>query len=174
MEFYARKTGIIYKNTPRHIILIDDEDYTRVRKHKWHVTDQGYAATNIEKHKVKLHRFVMNAAQEEEVDHWNNKRLDCRKSNLRIVTRAQNQANRSHAGGSSKYKGVYFEKRMSKRPWVASLMVQGVKYSCGYHETEEEAARAYDARALILSGAFARLNVHVFPELSILPAPEEI
>ncbi|MBQ2348402.1 MAG: HNH endonuclease, partial [Clostridia bacterium] len=40
-----------------------------------------------------LHRFLMNPTSREEVDHINHNTLDNRKSNLRIVTTAQNQMN---------------------------------------------------------------------------------
>jgi hypothetical protein len=41
-----------------------------------------------------LHRLVLNAAPQEQVDHWDGNCLDCRKSNLRIVMPSENSLNR--------------------------------------------------------------------------------
>ena len=48
------------------------------------------------------------------------------------------------ASSSSKYRGVYRNKGKSK-PWKAEIRIDGKMKYLGYHATEEEAARAYDA-----------------------------
>jgi AP2 domain len=62
-------------------------------------------------------------------------------------------------GSRSKYKGVRYDKRRKK--WIAEIYHKGKRYYLGSFDNEIEAARAYDARARILFGPYARLN---FPE----------
>ena len=57
----------------------------------------------------------------------------------------------------SMYTGVHYDKR-GKKKWKAIINYQKKVYSLGYHDTEEEAARAYDKKALELYGKSARLN----------------
>ena len=41
-----------------------------------------------------LHRLVMDAPPDLEIDHWDGNGLDCRKHNLRVVTSSENSLNR--------------------------------------------------------------------------------
>lgn len=64
---------------------------------------------------------------------------------------------------TSKYKGVCrpteTPKSSKSRPWLANVCKNGVKYRLGSFATEEEAARAYDEKALELFGAeYVTLN----------------
>jgi hypothetical protein len=56
---------------------------------------------------------------------------------------------------SSRYIGVSKHKKI----WQADISKDGVKYNLGRHEIEEDAARAYNSKALELYGEFANLNV---------------
>jgi hypothetical protein len=100
------------------------------------------------------------------VDHINGDKLDNRRSNLRLATRTENEANklkrRTHAGKatSSRYKGVTKnnDKKRSK-PWRAHITNKddGLTY-LGSFATEVEAAKAYNKAALEMFGEFAKLN----------------
>ncbi len=94
------------------------------------------------------------------VDHIDgNKANNCR-FNLRNCTRQENQRNRGKAtGASSRFKGVYFDKKVRK--WCAAITLGRRNVWLGYYTDEMEAARAYDRKAVELFGEFARLN---FPE----------
>jgi len=145
--------------TQEKVALIDDEDYELVSQYKWHVSRRGkhklYASTGIKagskKTKVDMHRLIINAPKGQQVDHKNGNGLDNRKENLRVCTRSQNQRNRvaNRTRGTSKYKGVSFDKKSNS--WRA-------KISIGSFPSEEEAARAYDEVAGELFGEFAKLN----------------
>lgn len=76
---------------------------------------------------------------------------------VRPATASQNVINRGPLRG--RFKGI---DRISKSPkWQARISVNGRRQTIGYYDTQEEAARAYDAAALRLHGEFARLN---FPQ----------
>lgn len=92
------------------------------------------------------------------IDHINGDSLDNRLENLRLASNAQNQQNsRKKQTGSSKYKGVYFGKWCSA--WRARIKY-GKKYeSLGYFNTQEDAALAYNRKAIELFGEHANINM---------------
>ena len=90
------------------------------------------------------------------IDHINGVRDDNRLSNLRLATMRQNSQNARPKGKSSAYKGVSYDTRTGK--WVSTIRVEGRHTFLGYHASEIDAARAYDAAASRYFGAFARLN----------------
>ena len=84
-----------------------------------------------------------------EVDHRDQHRLfgykivDNRRSNLRNVSRSQNNANqRKRAGCTSRYKGVCWFKRDEK--WRAQIRVNRRGIHLGLFVNETEAAEAYN------------------------------
>lgn len=79
-------------------------------------------------------------------------------SNCRWVTQQQNRLNRgSVSGSSSKYKGVFWDKKAKK--WRVVISKDGVKHRLGWFNDEDEAARVYDRAAQELFGEFAYLNI---------------
>lgn len=107
------------------------------------------------KQSIFLHRFIMDAPAGMDVDHINHDPLDNRRSNLRVVTRAQNLQNlvRGRKGSTSRYVGVDFQAEYAggSRPWRARVMVSGREIFLGQFATEEEAAEVVaDARRRLL------------------------
>lgn len=93
-----------------------------------------------------------------DIDHWNHDALDNRKSNLRPCTETQNNGN-MRGYSVTGFKGVsYLPNSSKKKPWRAGIKYHGHGVHLGLYATPEEAARAYDAKALELFGAFAHLN----------------
>ena len=70
----------------------------------------------------------------EMLDHINRNKNDNRISNLRIVTKSQNQQNRDD-------KGYCWVK--SRNKWYARIMVNGKRKHLGYYEKEKDAQQAY-------------------------------
>jgi hypothetical protein len=118
---------------------------------------------------MKMHRLVLSRVlgrplqKNEQADHINQNGLDNRRQNLRIATPSQNHANKAKGRGdfSSLYKGVYIRKDRLHLGWyacVGSNKSKTPKIYLGRYETEEEAARAYDRKAIEIYGEFASLN----------------
>ena len=92
------------------------------------------------------------------VDHINHNPYDNRVVNLRWCTYQQNSMNKSKQNHTtSKYKGVYYCK--SSKKWKAQIRHNRTVMSLGYYNTESEAGRAYNYKAIELFGEFACLNV---------------
>jgi len=143
--------------------IVDDEDYEYLNQYKWHArvaTKKVYAVRRMPKIrtlKMIMHREIIQAPDGLFVDHINGNGLDNRKSNLRLCTRSQNNANSEKiAGTSSKYKGVSWINHHGK--WFASIRVHGKAYNLGGYSNEMLAALAYNEAALKYFGEFAKIN----------------
>jgi hypothetical protein len=153
--------------TQGYVAIVDDNLSGEFLNHKWSasvsIRSDGSKSVYAKRHPggkaIYLHRLIMNAKNGEHVDHVNGNGLDCRKENMRICTNTENQYNkRPQSGGTSKYKGVYWEKSRSK--WHASIMLNKKRFPLGRFTSEIDAARAYDAAALKYFGEFARINTY--------------
>jgi hypothetical protein len=146
-------------------VLLDRSDLERVSELKWSLTwnaKHGFTpipyvqATDYrggKGKKVYLHRLVMDAKPGQVIDHIDGNTLDNRRRNLRVATRSQNAQNR-RAVGRSGYLGV----EVHEGGFVARTQHKGVRHYIGLFKTAEDAARAYDKKALELHGDGARLN----------------
>lgn len=133
--------------------LVDTEDYERVMEYNWSLS-RGYARNNVV---GMMHRFIMNPPDDLYIDHVFHNKLDNRKGQLRVCTTQQNGFNSKARGGTSTYKGVYWDKRRDK--WVARIIHNQKGRFLGFFTTEEEAALAYDRAAKEIQGEFAHLNI---------------
>lgn len=143
------------------VALVDDEDYERISRWKWHYTPNGYAAHTIWSPEKKvnrgMHREVMQTPPGLETDHINGNKLDNRRENLRICTSSQNKANSGLSKmNTSGYKGVRW--RESRQKWEVDIRKDGRKVFLGRFDDIIEAAKAYDLAAKAHYGEFAKLN----------------
>lgn len=156
--------------TKGYAALVDDEDYEWPSQIRWYVTISYHEGTDKvrtvyalrgenrrlgerRQTPVAMHRLIMGAPRNREVDHIDGNGLNNQRSNLRLATRAQNSRNRKpNRSNLSGYKGVV----PREGRWEATI-----NFTIGKYDTAEEAARAYDAKARELFGEFAYLN---FPE----------
>lgn len=141
--------------------IVDDEDYELLCKHKWYY-DLGYAKRNIvvggKRNLLRMHREILNAPDGLSIDHINGDGLDNRRENLRACTTSENQRNRGEQrNGTSGFKGVSWRKK--DKGWRAQLWHLGKAIWLGCYKTKEEAALAYNKKAIELHGDFAKLNV---------------
>jgi hypothetical protein len=95
------------------------------------------------------------------IDHKNGNGLDNRKENLRMASTAENarNLNKKSSNNTSGYRGVSFSKRHKNKPWMGRIKFNGKLIHLGYFFTAEEAAKAFDKKAVELFGEFCgRLN----------------
>lgn len=140
-------------------ILVSDEDYFFLNKKRWYISDTGYAFNNDLK---TMHRLLLSCEDDKMViNHKNGNRIDNRRDNLEIVSASVNAHNRTvkMSNTSSEYVGVTFHKQTQK--WVAQLKKNHRKYYIGVYDNENDAAKAYNQKAIELYGNDANLNVIV-------------
>jgi hypothetical protein len=144
---------------PFEMALIDSTDIALVLdgQGRWRRSKSGYAWRWSGTTFVFLHRHLLGLSYRDgkSVDHANGDGLDNRRSNIRLATSSQNNANRRSRLSVDHRRGVSL--RPSGR-WQAQIRVDGAQRFLGNYGTEEEAARAYDAAALEVHGEFARVN----------------
>ncbi len=142
------------------VTLVDEEDYEYLCQYRWQLQPnrrgKPYVGGWIEGGAVKMHREILSAEKGMQVDHINGDGLDNRRTNLRLVTQAQNCMNRSiGSNNTSGYKGVYAARRGK---WSVKVQSGGVLRSYGEFVSKHDAARRYNEVAVSVFGEFAKLN----------------
>ncbi len=146
------------------VALVDDEDFEELSRYKWAANNTDgsryYAirSSSIKspggKHKISMHRFLVDAPSGMCVDHVDGDGLNNQRANLRVCSQAENTRNQGkRRDNTSGFKGVYFHKRDLK--WHARIKTNGTQISLGYHNTPGEAYRAYCEAAKKYHGDFA-------------------
>ena len=83
--------------------------------------------------------------------------LDCRKANLRDVSKAQSSwRNGKRSDNKTGHTGVFWSKE--KQRFIAKMITNGVEQYIGSFRTVEEAAEAVNQAEVRLRGEFARRN----------------
>lgn len=132
-----------------HEVLIDTKRLNDIKTNFSHLnlyrdwnTHYVWCYTPGSKTKIMLHRFLMNAPLDMVVDHINRNGLDNRASNLRVVTRAENNQNRRGAQRNSKsqIRGVYWHKASGK--WAAQIKFNSKTTHLGTYVNKEDAISA--------------------------------
>lgn len=144
------------KKAAGRVVLVDDEDYELVVQYRWHLYESSagvqYARTN--NRGVFMHQLITGYPL---TDHRNGDGLDNQRYNLRSATVQENARNSRGCRSSSRFKGVCMDGKSGR--WRATItLTPGRKSHIGFYDTEEDAARAYDAVAQANFGEFVRLN----------------
>ena len=150
--------SITRRDGTQHVIQYDDEDHALLSRYRWrvrptHTPGLFYAITHTttDGRRTTVHMHTLLSGRG--CDHINHDGLDNRRSNLRSATLSQQGGNRQPGTHSSKFKGVHWYKKSGR--WRAKIQSRHL----GTFDSELDAARAYDAAALHLWGAYALLNI---------------
>lgn len=142
---------------------VSPEDYALARSHPWRLNADAYVIVHVydvirkTSTLLSLHRMVARAPAGVLVDHVRANLLDCRRCALRRATHTQNTANRRKllANKTSRYRGVTEHKGGR---WQAAAKHHDKFIHGGLHDTQEQAAAAYNAIARRIWGRFSVLN----------------
>lgn len=157
-QMYERK-GRMFKNESSALLikyknktLKCDVDPKHLKKalsisSKWYArycrkVNNYYVFTKVKGEVIHLHRLIMNAPKGLQVDHINGNTLDNREKNLRVVTNAQNQQNRTRIQKNNKsgVRGVSWSKQHGK--WMAKLTLNYKQIYIGLYDELSDAENA--------------------------------
>jgi hypothetical protein len=151
------------------IASCDQDDFDTLNKINW-CYNSGYATGKVGGKGVLMHRYIMrNELCKHDgnvvVDHVDGNRLNNIKTNLRIVSKSQNNQNKPKQNeSSSKYFGVCRRQYGSGTvSFTAGLMIEGKRLHIGNFKNEIEAAEAFDIFVLQLND-YASLKKLNFPD----------
>lgn len=163
-----------YGDQPDAVVQLDPKDAAYFSEWEWRLSDTGYAVRYVtiddgsyqmKPAAIYLHRAVMQAPPGDVVvDHINRDRLDCRRANLRLVSKQVNNVNKKPREGRQ-FVGTTFDKHRSSKPWIAQIRSKGHSRTIGRYASEEEAAWAYDTVARAVHGV-CHLN---YPDRDPMP-----
>ena len=141
----------------------DKEDYEKIKDYSWYRTSHGYFkarslnSDDFTTEKIYLHRVIMNARDNEMVDHIHHNRNECnydnRKSNLRFVQHSENAMNTLiPINNKSGYKGVFYDN--SHQRWVARICINRKVIHIGSYISKDDAIKARRAAELKYFGEY--------------------
>lgn len=125
--------------------LVDDSDFETLYERRWTATKRGktFYAVRGDKNKktVQMHAEIMKTPKGKEVDHINGNGLDNQRSNLRVVSHAENGQNRVRLNSNNKsgYVGVYQAKNGQ---WFAKAVKNRKQVHLGFYSSKREAIAA--------------------------------
>lgn len=121
--------------------IIDLEDLNIIKYKKWRLNAYGYVCSG-NKHTnnyILLHRLLLNASEEDNVDHINNNPLDNRKSNLRLCSKMENNFNKKDSGrNTTGILGIYWSNDRHK--WCPEIRANNKRVHLGRYTDINEAA----------------------------------
>jgi len=141
------------------IAVVDEEDHEAALEYRWHKHNKGYACTMFGGRKSRQHLLLHQLVARRmgilgAPDHKDGNKLNCRRSNLRGATSAQNKAN---TGPRKTNKlGVKGVGRWPNGRYTARITVNRKQIHLGYFDTIQEASDAYFEAAKRYYGEFAR------------------
>ena len=144
------------KNQWNVFALVDDDLYDKIISFgSWRLQQHGgYAVCGVKS--IKMHWLVVEIPFGMEADHIDKNPLNNQRNNLRVCTHKENSANqRLQKRRNGKYKGVEYR---SNDVFIAYIKSNQKKIHLGCFKTPEDAAKAYDKKAIELFGQYASTN----------------
>lgn len=167
VEVFKSYTEIIlFRNGKEYRSKVDTAELGKILAYKWRISgadNSMYVKTWLhspragKRKETGLHNFILGESPKGMViDHINGDTFDNRRINLRFATPSQNQCNQTKikSSNTSGYRGVH--KKGDK--WIAQIYHNNKKLGLGYFNTPQEAALAYNDKAIELRGEFASIN----------------
>lgn len=143
--------------------LVDNEDYNKLMKYKWHLHknhDRGFYISRCfndpqDWHKVKnvsMHREIMGFPNSH-IDHVNRNSFDNRKRNLRLCSCGQNRVNsKLNKNNHSGHRNIYWTQQTGR--WRAVLNSNRQKIHLGYFLNFSDAVQAVERKSKEIHGDF--------------------
>ena len=127
--------------------LVDNEDFKRLNRFKWHVKKDRrkfYAGRHLQDNKqiIYMHREIMNTPKGLQTDHRDGDGLNNRRENLRICSHQTNQRNRIGANKNNilKVLGVSYNEKYRNK-YQARIRVNGKDIHLGMYSSLEKAVK---------------------------------
>lgn len=142
--------------------LVDDDDFDYINQWNWHLSivkrklyAKRFDYSTGKRVSISMHATILGKVDGFEIDHKDGDGLNNQRSNLRYSTHVQNIRNRKIGiNNKTGYKGVTLHRGKIR----AQIGYERHYIHIGYFETFEEAAKAYDNKAIELFGEFAMTN----------------
>ena len=135
-------------------IIVDDEDFDRIKPYKWRINNGSIQAVVNGKLEM-LSNFIMGTNRT--IDHKDRNPFNNQRENFRFCNNSLNRANsKLNKSNTSGFRGVSWHK-ISKK-WRATIRQNGYHTHIGYYHSKKEAALAYNKKAIEIFGEFAYQN----------------
>lgn len=139
--FLRRKDGTILETLIETTDLPKAQEFPNTWYAHWKEDIQSFYVhghilqPNKKQKTFKLHRWLLDAPGELQVDHLNHNTLDNQRRNLRLVTNTQNGQNRKGANRNNKTSGIRGVSWHAKhRKWGVTIQLNGKRKHLGYFE----------------------------------------
>jgi hypothetical protein len=155
-DLESKKFGIGF-TSKNEKFYFDKENFELISKYYWNINKDGYIYTRDNGYIIFMHRLVMNAQNNEQIDHVKHELYDNRKNELRIVTQSQNNMNYEiRKDNTSGYRGIYWNKKFSK--WHVQISKNKNRYHLGYYDDIIQAIQIRDQFEEKLFGEYSYKN----------------
>ena len=128
--------------------LVDDEDFWTLAEQRWSSVAAGFSGTGKPRHvagrnnpetngTILMHRVILDAPPDKEVDHIDGNPLNNQRANLRLCSKSDNRCNvPGRKTSKSGLKGVSWSGSLPSRPWAAEISRNHKRYRLGYFATK--------------------------------------